>query len=340
MSKRKLNKQQQKRIDDNMRSLADNDAQQLLTGLVITHYGKEVDVIAIDDVGNRIRGSEQRCHFRANLPTLVCGDKIRWRNANETSETGIVESLLLRETLIERPRPYQDPKPVAANIDLIVLVIAPAPEPIASLIDRYIIAAENAHIPLAIVLNKTDLVETLNNRALSDELEMLCSLYRSLGYPVYKFRTLDGEDAEADRSPLIELLREKTSILVGQSGVGKSSIINSLLGNSEAAVSQISSSNEKGRHTTTTSQMYFIDEGNTAIIDSPGVREFGLWHLDTSAIIYGLREFRDYAASCKFRDCEHGVSKGCALQEAFDTGKISASRIASYHHILNSRDNN
>jgi ribosome biogenesis GTPase len=336
MSKRKLNKQQRKRIDDNMRSVANNDDDQLSLGLVITHYGKEVDVASISTDGTLLASGKQRCHFRANLPTLVCGDKVKWRSAKENSATGVIESLLPRNTVIERPRPYQDPKPVAANIDLIVLVIAPAPEPITSLIDRYIIAAENADIPLAIVLNKMDLI----NEQCGEDLEALLALYTSLDYPVYRFQALhNNSEALPDHNEFLNLLQQKTSILVGQSGVGKSSMINSLLDDSAAAVGDISSSNEKGRHTTTTSQMYFLNHCSAAIIDSPGIREFGLWHLDTNDIIYGLREFRDYAAACKFRDCEHGVSQGCALQAAFDTGKISPSRIASYRHILNARDN-
>ena len=333
MSKRKLNKQQRGRIASNQAATSDNV--ELLYGLVISHYGKEVEVLAVN--ANRVAepaagAITQRCHFRAKLPTIVCGDYVRWQAPGPESATGVVEALLERESLLQRPRPYEDPKPVAANIDTIFITLSPSPEPITSLIDRFLIAAENAGIAAALVLNKVDLLE--QNSAIAQELEQLLTLYKDLGYPVYRYSafTAGSESASEFHAALIN----KTSILVGQSGVGKSSIINALAGEQSAKTGEISEANDKGKHTTTTSQLYRLLAGKASIIDSPGIREFGLWHLTPNDIINGLPEFQRYALQCKFRDCEHGNSKGCELQAAIERGDIHPSRVSSYYHILDS----
>ena len=172
-------------------------------------------------------------------------------------------------------------------------------------------------------------------------------MYRELGYPLFRFSAFRSEYND-DLNNLRNFLSGKTAIFVGQSGVGKSSMINCLTTSSEAIVDDVSSANEKGKHTTTTSQMYFsnhpsadaqcADAVDGAIIDSPGIREFGLWHLTNDNIIDGFREFGQFVAQCKYRNCEHGVSDGCELQSAFDEGKVHPSRVASYLHILNSLD--
>lgn len=349
MARRKLNKKQLNRIANNQLAKRQQD-ENLLLGLVTTHYGSEVDVIKINQAGHADKDIRQRCHFRANLPNIVCGDRVMWKPSSTSGEAGIIEALLDRHTLIERPRPYSDPKPVVANINTIILVISPKPEPIASLIDRYLIAAEIAGIEVIILLNKSDLLTGEINQKLNTEIDKLLNLYRSLDYPVFCSSTKNHStfnfDTPKESLTLKSLFIDKTSILVGQSGVGKSSIINTIVDNSGAATGSISSSHSKGRHTTTTAELYFlkhnaddnVDSQDNAVIDSPGIREFGLWHLSEENIIDGLREFRHHAQACKFRDCEHGVSKGCALQIAFDNGTIHPSRVASYQHILNSRE--
>ncbi len=339
MSKRKLNLQQLQRIADKQAEVADNTQQSdLLRGLVMSHHGQEVEVVLIDEDNSPIANNSQRCHFRANLPTVVCGDRVLWRPLEQT-DTGIVEALLKRDSLLERPRPYQDPKPVAANIDSIIITLAPKPAPISSLIDRFLIAAENANIEVCLLLNKEDLLT--DNPVVAAELEQLLTLYRELGYQTFSFSAQSSTAVE--QRAFIQFIADKTSILVGQSGVGKSTLINTLSGADTAKTATISSANDKGRHTTTTSQLYPLNRheiaGSGAIIDSPGIREFGLWHLSPTAIIDGLPEFRAQAVLCKFRDCEHGKSQGCALQLAFEEGKIHPSRISSYRHILDSLDN-
>lgn len=339
MSKRKLNQQQQQRIAKKQVEVMDNTQHtDLLHGLVVSHHGQEVEVLLTDDKNAIVSADSQRCHFRANLPTIVCGDNVLWRRLAQT-ETGVVEALLFRESLLERPRPYQDPKPVAANIDAIIITLAPKPAPISSLIDRFLIAAENARIEVCLLLNKEDLLA--DSPAVAAELTQLLALYRELGYQTFSFSAQPSPSAK--QQAFIRYIADKTSILVGQSGVGKSTIINTLSGADTAKTAIISSANDKGRHTTTTSQLYPFNHnkiaGSGAIIDSPGIREFGLWHLSPEAIIDGLPEFRAQTILCKFRDCEHGKSQGCALQLAFDQNKIHPSRISSYRHILDSLDN-
>ena len=348
MPKRKLNKQQRLRIADNRAAVAETDNGELLSGLVVTHFGKAVEVVALDGDGdhgddsglNDVRQhSEQavRCHFRANLPTIVCGDRVLWRAADNVDDSGVIESLLPRRSLLQRPRPYQDPKPVAANIDHIFIVIAAQPAPIARLIDRYLIAAENADIGVSLLLNKTDLLTEAGD---TEEIDELLTLYDALGYNIYR-HSLHSEATQRHGEALALALTGKTSILVGQSGVGKSSIINAFSGDESAQVGDISSANDKGRHTTTTAQLYTLEtaSGGASVIDSPGIREFGLWHLSAEEIIYGLREFRRAATKCKFRDCQHGQSAGCAIQAAYDCGTIHPSRMSSYRQILDSLDN-
>lgn len=371
MAKRKLNKQQKSRIADNHSALVEaSQNEAMLQGLVVSHFGKEVELVTCNQQGAVSNWQPIRCHFRAKLPTIVCGDRVIWQPATDSSHSGVIEALLERESLLCRPRPYQDPKPVAANIDCIYVVFAAEPEPITSLIDRCLIAAENAGIKAALLINKTDLLPSFSESELNhecsaditqatkldsgnEEIDALYALYRSLGYPVYCHSSLDYTDNTQENILLKQALVGESAILVGQSGVGKSSIINSLVGQARAKIGQISDANDKGRHTTTTSHLYPIDLGTessnsnvggekniaaNSIIDSPGIREFGLWHLTHNDIINGLPEFREYALQCKFRDCEHGVSFGCALQEAMDAQRIHSTRIASYQHILNAME--
>lgn len=352
MSKRKLNKQQRNRIASNQAAVTEEaDTGDLLHGLVISHFGKEVEVLPLNADKSIAEQSTHRCHFRAKLPTIVCGDYVLWSLPPAHSTTGVIEALLDRRSLLQRPRPYQDPKPVAANIDAIFITLAPRPEPITSLIDRFLIAAENADIEACLLLNKQDLAPAGSEDA--KMIDDILAVYTDLGYRVYRHSSLNHtsgrsssaaniDAANTGTEAFIDALQGKSSILVGQSGVGKSSIINSLSGEPSAKIGDISSSNDKGRHTTTTSQLYQLlgDDPSIAssIIDSPGIREFGLWHLSPDAILSGLPEFERYAMQCKFRDCHHGQSKGCELQAAIDRGDIHPSRISSYYHILDTLD--
>jgi ribosome biogenesis GTPase len=335
MSKRKLSRQQAWRIEKIQQERAkraarrDADAQDALAagelgtereGLIVAHYGTQVAVESAP-------GQSQRCHIRANLEGLVTGDRVVWC---EGDPMGVVVAQLERDSVLSRPDPYGKLKPVAANIDQILLVIAPFPEPHANLVDRYLVAAETVDIEPVILLNKTDLLQ--GDTDLQAAMDDLLAIYPTLGYRV--LRTSIKDDSLQN---LHDALSEHTSIFVGQSGVGKSSLVNVLLPEADMRVGALSENTQKGTHTTTTAQLFHLECGGT-LIDSPGIREFGLWHMNRQQVEWGFREFRALLGSCKFRDCQHEQEPGCAVLAAVESGTISERRLASYRYIVTTLD--
>jgi ribosome biogenesis GTPase len=237
----------------------------------------------------------------------------------------VVEAVLERHSALSRPDPYGAMKTVAANIDRIIIVIAPYPEPHANLIDRYLVAAENLGIEPIILLNKTDRIDD-SNRALLRAWEQR---YTGLGYTWLKVSTIGADELDTLR----QYLANYTSVFVGQSGVGKSSLINVLLPDVNLRVGGLSESTQKGTHTTTTAQLFHFPSGGH-LIDSPGIREFGLWHMEPQQVLEGFREFRPFIGYCKFRDCAHVHEPNCAILKALEDGRISRERMGSYRHIL------
>ncbi|CAM3847664.1 small ribosomal subunit biogenesis GTPase RsgA [Parendozoicomonas haliclonae] len=337
MAKRKLNRRQNWRIQKIQEERAarasrreDKIQDQLGTselgpeeeGLVIAHYGVQLDIERPSEPG-----SLYRCHLRANLPPLVTGDRIVWRPGKD--DNGVVVAQLPRDSELCRPDNHGRIKPVAANIDYIVLVVAPVPRAHANLIDRYLVAAEAVDIEPVLLLNKTDLIDETNRDYLLD----LLSTYRDLGYQVLTAST----KAEHGLDAIKELLKDHTSVFVGQSGVGKSSLVNVLLPGVQAKVGELSEQTGKGMHTTTAAKLFHFPDGGS-LIDSPGIREFGLWHMEPEDVLNGFREFHDFIGHCRFRDCKHEQEPGCALLEALEEGKIEQKRMDSYRQILDSLD--
>jgi ribosome biogenesis GTPase len=336
MARRRLSKQQQHRIsriqeertrraDKREQAIdAKREAGQLgpeQAGLIIAHYGQQLDVEALE--GDHC-GELFRCFVRANIDSLVTGDRVTWSLGDDN--VGVIVARQERRTLLQRPDNFGHLKPVAANIDHIVLVIAPQPEPHDNLIDRYLVAAENTDIPAVILLNKADLIDDQNR----EPLEALLDRYRNLGYDVVKASAHHPDEHD---DTITSLVRGRTSVFVGQSGVGKSSIIQTLVPERELKVGALSESTGKGTHTTTTARLFHLDRGGD-LIDSPGIREFGLWHMTTAEIEYGFREIRDIIGLCRFRDCRHQGEPGCALEEAAADGRISPQRLHSFRRIL------
>ncbi|MEH6466664.1 MAG: small ribosomal subunit biogenesis GTPase RsgA [Porticoccus sp.] len=342
MTKRHLTKQQRRRIEQNQaKTGSQTDARQEAdeqissttlgpekNGRVIARYSHQVDIEPEQPTTNQadyqICHDIHRCHLRANLPSIVTGDQVTWRQG-ETR--GVVIARHSRSSELCRPDNRGKLRPVAANIDRIAIVIAPYPEPHANLIDRYLVAAEYQAIQPMLILNKADLIDD-SNRLFLDQ---LLDGYTKLGYHCQKVsaHTSEGMDSLAD------YLKTLTSIFVGQSGVGKSSLLNTLSPEIHLAVGALSAAKAKGTHTTTTSRLFHLPNGGD-VIDSPGIREFGLWHLEPESIAQGFVEFRPFLGSCKFRDCKHKQEPGCILRQAVDDGTIGQERFDSYWHILHS----
>jgi ribosome biogenesis GTPase len=274
------------------------------------------------------KGEILRCHLRTHLGQLVTGDRVIWRRS---PDSGVVVAALDRHSELLRPNNHGELKPVAANIDFIVIVIAVEPYAHANLIDRYLVAAEASDIEPVLLLNKADLLNDENRQ----RLEPLLEQYRSLGY-----RTLQASTASSHGlDELKALLADHISVFVGQSGVGKSSLINSLLPGADLRVGALSEQSRKGKHTTTTARLFHFPDGGD-LIDSPGIREFGLWHMTEDQVLSGFRELADLQGHCRFRDCRHEQEPGCAFLEAVDNGSISEQRFNSYRQILNSMQDN
>lgn len=289
-------------------------------GLVIAHFGVQVEVEAQEGEHS---GQVFRCHLRANLPALVTGDRVVWRPGNQG--IGVIVAQLPRHSELCRPDTRGQLKPVAANVDLIVIVFAPLPEPHANLIDRYLVAAEHAGIRPLLLLNKADLIDEHNEGALN----ALLAVYRTLGYPLLEVSAHGG----AGMDELRAALDGHVSVFVGQSGVGKSSLVNALLPGVDTRVGDLSTVTGKGTHTTTTARLFHFPGGGD-LIDSPGIREFGLGHVSRDDVEAGFIEFRDLLGHCRFRDCKHDREPGCALLQALEDGRIMPQRMASYRHIL------
>ncbi|MCK5881229.1 MAG: small ribosomal subunit biogenesis GTPase RsgA [Sinobacterium sp.] len=332
MAKRKLNQQQQKRIKDRQDARIhnagshgkksdkwkDGDLGPELRSIVVARYSRNVDVLSLE---GEQEGQVIKCHIRANIDSITVGDKAIWRSTPEGR--GVVVAIEPRTSEIIRPDGLGKLKSAAANIDQVFIVIATEPEAHPTLIDRYLLACEHAGIEAAIVLNKCDL-------HVSDELVVLLETYTKLGYPTFNISAKD----ETGFDTLRDLLKDKTSIFAGQSGVGKSSMINALLPDADVKTGVLSEHVVKGRHTTTTSILHCLNEGGY-IIDSPGIREFHLYHFSHHEIYAGFIELRGLAEQCRFRDCRHIAEPGCAITEFIKDGGLAPTRAHSLNYILN-----
>jgi len=293
-------------------------------GIVISNFGQQLDIEALE---GEHQGKIFRCFQRSNIESLVTGDYVIWQ---EGEPVGVVIAVLPRENFLERPSALGELRPVAANIDQIVIVIAPLPEPFNNLIDRYLVAAEQYRIAPFLLLNKSDLINSEN----SEVLESLLAIYRDIGYPVLTVSSKTGEGMEAFKAHL----ENKTSVFVGQSGVGKSALVNKLLPGTNTQIGELSEARDKGRHTTTAARLYHFQDGGD-LIDSPGIREFHLEHIDLDTLQQGFIEFQPYLNECKFRDCMHEQEPGCSLKQAVEDNKIHSKRMESYRLICKTLSN-
>jgi len=337
--KRRLTEQQQRRIQKQHKTRQEEaDTSQDLEGLVVQHYGRQLEVQALsvpelhpekpvvvegepEPFWKEIEmGSVWRCHTRTNLELLVTGDRVKWQ-ADPNTGLGIITAIHLRKSLLTRPDRYHKVKPVAANISLIVIVFAPLPEPAPGLIDRYLVACADAEIPALLVLNKSDLLKE------NDPILELLKEYENLGYEVMQTQS-DG-----DLTELSARLNDETVAFVGQSGVGKSTLINAIVPDAAQKTNVISENSALGQHTTTSTRLISFGDG-AALIDSPGIREFGLWHLTLDKVQTGFPEIENLLGHCQFRNCTHKHEKQCALRQAADSGEILPRRLDSYLRLI------
>lgn len=333
--KRRLTEQQQRRIEKQHKSRQEDlDTSNDLEGLVVQHYGRQLEVQALstpelhpekpvvaagepEPFWKPIEvGSVWRCHTRTNLELLVTGDRVKWQ-ADPNTGLGIITAIQPRQSLLTRPDRYHKVKPVAANISLIVVVYAPLPEPAPGLIDRYLVACADAEIPALLVMNKSDLLKE------NDAILKLNQEYQHLGYEVIQTQS-DG-----DLTELAKRLAGETVAFVGQSGVGKSSLINTIVPEAAQKTNIISENSALGQHTTTSTRLIDFGDG-ASLIDSPGIREFGLWHLNPDKVQQGFPEIENLLGHCQFRNCTHKHEKQCALRQAAANGEILQRRLDSY----------
>ena len=287
------------------------------TGRVIIRFGAELLV-----ENPKTPTSPVRCTAKRKFDSIVCGDYITWQH-NQHGNASVID-LLPRKNALTRPGYRGQPRTIAANIDQLVIVNSWLPETSWHLVDRYLIAAQQLNTDAVIVMNKSDLAK---DHATDEDWRNL-AIYRQLGYPVLELNAHNGEGIDE----LSTLMQDKTSIFSGRSGVGKSSIANQILPDTDISVGIISDSGE-GKHTTTTATLYHLPKGGY-LIDSPGVRDYALGDISPELLSKGYIEFAPFADNCRFNNCTHDHEPKCAVRKAVDQGKIPKERYQRYIQAL------
>jgi ribosome biogenesis GTPase len=296
-----------------VKNIGENKANRLLIGRVVAAYGRHFEVETAHAIYS--------CVVRGKKRGVVCGDQVEILPTEESQ--GIIEAILPRSSLFYRSDHFRE-KLIAANVTQLIFILAVTPTCNFELLDRCLIVAENQGIRSLILLNKIDLIDqNPEGQAVIQNLVF----YQELGYTVLEI------SAEINVQPLVLLLSGCMSLLVGQSGVGKSTLLNALVPSAQQAVAEISDALDSGRHTTTHTRLFHFDT-DSSIIDSPGFQEFGLQQLDEAALVRGFVEFRPFLQQCKFRNCRHVIEPGCKLLQAAQEGMLNPRRLAVYHKLI------
>lgn len=291
---------------------------ELDVGLVVAGYGRHYVVETPE-------GRRLICHPRGKKSDCVVGDRVRWQpTVSNVGDEGVIEQIEPRRNLLFRQDEWRT-KSFAANLDLLLVMVAAEPVFSESQLSRSLIAAEYAGIPVCILLNKTDLPQAAAAR------ERLAP-YRTMGYELVevalKARTADAREA------LMPRLQGRSTLVLGPSGTGKSTLINLMVPEAQAQVGEISQALNSGRHTTTSTQWYWLDaERTTGLIDSPGFQEFGLRQIEPQQLPAYMPDLRQHAGECRFYNCTHRQEPGCGVRAAVERGEISPARYRIYGEI-------
>jgi ribosome biogenesis GTPase len=301
-------------------AMSSTDPSKTTRALVLVSYGSQGVVLLPD-------GKRQRCKFRRSVGRPFCGDHVTVAPADDDSL--VVESILPRRNTFVRADERQRKHVIAANIDQAAIVIAARPLPSRDLVERYLLAVHSLGIEPVIVLNKTDLSVAEDESAAGATVLKHMPDYEALGYTVVRTSCKTSPGI----TELQPVLKGRTSILVGQSGVGKSSLINQLLPDLEIQTGELSRATGKGTHTTTSTKLYQFTDGGF-LIDSPGVWEYGIWKFENAELAAGFKEFGPFLGQCRFNNCVHASEPDCALKQAVADGHVLDWRYQSYLRLL------
>jgi len=285
-----------------------------IAGVIIAAHGRHY----LADVDGR----KLQCVTRGKKTNVAVGDKVNLKMTSD--DQAVIESIAERDTLLYRSDQYKS-KLLAANLTRLFIVVATEPGFADDLVSRSLVAAEAAGIDAHLILNKTDVTDLL------PKARERIGVYTALGYPLHEVSArTDEAHAVATLMPLLE---GQSSIFIGQSGMGKSSLINLLVPDADIAVREISAALDTGKHTTTFTRLYDL-KGNGSIIDSPGFQEFGLYHLSEGMLERAFVEFKPYLGHCKFYNCRHLIEPQCAVLAAVAEGRIAKFRHTLYGQLL------
>jgi ribosome biogenesis GTPase len=285
-----------------------------LTGLIVAAHGRHYLA--------QFEGRFLQCVTRGKKSDVAVGDHVSFKLTSP--DQGVIEAILPRSALLYRSDQYKS-KLLAANVTQLFIVVATEPGFTEDLVSRALVAAESAGIKAHLILNKIDITASL------EATRKRLAFYAGLGYPVHEVTA--KEDPAGTLEIISPLLAGQSTILIGQSGMGKSSLVNLLVPDAEIAVREISAALDTGKHTTTFTRLYSID-ADTTVIDSPGFQEFGLYQLSEGMLERAFPEFAAHLGTCRFYNCHHLNEPDCQILQGLKDGKISAARHALYRQLL------